>query len=118
MLIKDIKTERLIIKIPVIDDRFELTQLINDKHVIKWLSDMPFPYTLSHAEEFIERSQEKAMKGETYNFMIFKEKKNSRRNRFNRIQKKIMRTWILAGKKVLGKWLCYRSCEKHLRFWV
>ena len=55
MLIKDIKTERLIIKIPVIDDRFELTQLINDKHVIKWLSDMPFPYTLSHAEEFIER---------------------------------------------------------------
>ena len=75
MLIKDIKTERLIIKIPVIDDRFELTQLINDKHVIKWLSDMPFPYTLSHAEEFIERSQEKAMKGETYNFMIFREKK-------------------------------------------
>ncbi len=75
MLIKDIKTERLIIKIPVLDDRFELTQLINDKHVIKWLSDMPFPYTLSHAEEFIERSQEKAMKRETYNFMIFKEKK-------------------------------------------
>ena len=50
MLIKDIKTERLIIKIPEIDDRFELTQLINDKDVIKWLSDMPFPYTLSHAE--------------------------------------------------------------------
>ena len=61
MLMKEIKTERLIIKTPEIDDRFELTQLINDKDVIKWLSDMPFPYTLNHAEEFIERSQEKSI---------------------------------------------------------
>ena len=45
MLMKEIRTERLLIKTPEIDDKFELTQLINDKHVIKWLSDMPFPYT-------------------------------------------------------------------------
>ena len=75
MLIKEIRTERLIIKVPEIDDRFELTQLINDKDVIKWLSDTPFPYTLNHAEEFIERSQEKAIKQETYNFIIFLDKK-------------------------------------------
>ena len=75
MLEKEIKTERLIIKSPQIDDGVELTELINDKSVIKWLSDIPFPYTLRHAEEFIERSQEKALKNESYNFMIFQNNK-------------------------------------------
>ena len=71
MLMKEIRTERLLIKTPEIDNKFELTQLINDKDVIKWLSDIPFPYTLNHAEEFIERSQQEALKQESYNFMIF-----------------------------------------------
>ena len=71
MLMKEIRTERLLIKTPEIDDKFELTQLINDKDVIKWLSDTPFPYTLNHAEEFIERSQEETLKQESYNLMIF-----------------------------------------------
>ena len=75
MLMKEIRTERLLIKTPEIDDKFELTQLINDKDVIKWLSDTPFPYTLNHAEEFIERSQQEALKQESYNFMIFQDKK-------------------------------------------
>ena len=75
MLMKEIRTERLLIKTPEIDDKFELTQLINDKHVIKWLSEIPFPYTLSHAEEFIERSRERVLKQESYNFMIFQDKK-------------------------------------------
>ena len=71
MLMKEIRTERLLIKTPEISDKFELTQLINDKDVIKWLSDIPVPYTLNHAEEFIERSQKEALKQESYNFMIF-----------------------------------------------
>ncbi len=75
MLIKEIRTERLLIKPPEIDDRFELSLLINDEDVVKWLSDTPFPYTLSHAEEFIERSQEGALKQEVYNFMIFQNRK-------------------------------------------
>ena len=75
MLRKEIRTERLLIKSPEIDHRFELTQLINDKDVSKWLSDIPFPYTLNHAEEFIQRSREKALKHETYNFMIFQNNK-------------------------------------------
>ena len=62
MFIKEIRTERLIIKIPEIDDRFKLTQLINDKDVTKWLSDIPFPYTISHAEEFIENLFTKCLK--------------------------------------------------------
>ena len=75
MLMKEIRTERLLIKTPQIDDKFKLTQLINDKDVIKWLSEIPFPYTLSHAEEFIERSRERVLKQESYNFMIFQDKK-------------------------------------------
>ena len=75
MLMKEIRTERLLIKTPQIDDKFDLTQLINDKDVIKWLSEIPFPYTLSHAEEFIERSRERVLKQESYNFMIFQDKK-------------------------------------------
>ena len=75
MLEKEIKTERLIIKSPQMDDAVQLTELINDKSVVKWLSDIPFPYTVRHAEEFIERSQEKALKNESYNFMIFQKNK-------------------------------------------
>jgi RimJ/RimL family protein N-acetyltransferase len=75
MLMKEIRTERLLIKTPEIDDKFELTQLINDKNVIKWLSEIPFPYTIGHAEEFIERSQEEVLKQESYNFMIFQDRK-------------------------------------------
>ena len=71
MLEKEIKTERLTIKPPKMDDAVELTKLINEKSVVKWLSDIPFPYTMRHAEEFIERSQEKTLKNESYNFMIF-----------------------------------------------
>jgi len=75
MFEKEIKTERLKLKSPQMDDGVGLTELINDKSVVKWLSDIPFPYTVRHAEEFIERSQEKALKNESYNFMIFKNNK-------------------------------------------
>ena len=116
MLIKDIKTERLIIKIPVIDDRFELTQLINDKHVIKWLSDTPFPYTLSHAEEFIERSQEKAIKGETYNFMIFKEKKILGGIGLTEFKKKSCELGYWLGKKYWGNGFATEAVKSILDF--
>ena len=75
MLKKVIKTERLRIKTPKIDDQVELTQLINDYDVVQWLSTIPFPYTVRDAEDFIERSQEKALKHESYNFMIFQNNK-------------------------------------------
>ena len=75
MFEKEIKTERLKLKSPQMDDGVGLTELINDKSVVKWLSDIPFPYTVRHAEEFIERAQEKALKNESYNFMIFQNNK-------------------------------------------
>ena len=75
MLIEALKTERLIIKSPEIDDKVELTQLINDYAVVQWLSNMPFPYRLEDAEEFIERSQEKVLKQKIKTYMIFHNKK-------------------------------------------
>ena len=75
MLKEALKTERLIIKSPEIDDKVELTQLINDYAVVQWLSNMPFPYRLEDAEEFIEQSQEKVLKQEFKTYMIFHNKK-------------------------------------------
>lgn len=75
MLKEALKTERLIIKSPEIDHKVELTQLINDYAVVQWLSNMPFPYRLEDAEEFIERSQEKVLKQEFKTYMIFHNKK-------------------------------------------
>ena len=75
MLKEALKTERLVIKSPEIDDKVELTQLINDYEVVKWLSNMPFPYRLEDAELFIEQSQEKILKHEIKTYMIFHNKK-------------------------------------------
>ena len=75
MLKEALITERLVIKSPEIDDKVELTQLINDYDVVQWLSTIPFPYTARDAEDFIERSQEKILKQESYNFMIFQNNK-------------------------------------------
>ena len=74
MLKEVLKTERLVIKPPEIDDKIELTQLTNDYEVVQWLSNMPFPYQLEDAEVFIEQSQEKILKQEIKTYMIFHNK--------------------------------------------
>ena len=74
MLKEALKTERLVIKSPEIDDKVELTQLINDYDVVQWLSNMPFPYKQEDAEVFIEQSQEKILKHEIKTYMIFHNK--------------------------------------------
>ena len=79
MLKEALKTERLVIKSPEIDDKVELTQLINDYEVVQWLSNMPFPYQLEDAEVFIEQSQEKILKHEIKTYMIFHNKKKAQK---------------------------------------
>ena len=74
MLKEALKTERLVIKSPEIDDKVELTQLINDYKVVQWLSNMPFPYKLEDAVVFIAQSQEKILKQEIKTYMIFHNK--------------------------------------------
>ena len=64
MLKEVLKTDRLVIKPPMIDDKVELTQLTNDYDDVQWLSNMPFPYKPEDAEAFIEQSREKILKQE------------------------------------------------------
>ena len=116
MFIKEIRTERLIIKIPEIDDRFKLTQLINDKDVTKWLSDIPFPYTISHAEEFIERSQEEVLKQESYNFMIFQDRKMLGGIGFSEFNNKSCQVGYWLGKKYWGNGFATESLKSILGF--
>ena len=116
MLMKEIRTERLLIKTPEINDKFELTQLINDKDVIKWLSDIPFPYTLNHAEEFIERSQEEVLKQESYNFMIFQDRKMLGGIGFSEFNNKSCQVGYWLGKKYWGNGFATEAVKSILGF--
>ena len=116
MLMKEIRTERLLIKTPEIDDKFELTQLINDKDVIKWLSEIPFPYTLSHAEEFIERSRERVLKQESYNFMIFQDKKMIGGIGLSEFNNKSCQVGYWLGKKYWGNGFATEALKSILDF--
>ena len=116
MLMKEIRTERLLIKTPEIDDKFELTQLINDKDVIKWLSEIPFPYTLCHAEEFIERSRERVLKQESYNFMIFQDKKMIGGIGLSEFNNKSCQVGYWLGKKYWGNGFATEALKSILDF--
>ena len=116
MLMKEIRTERLLIKTPEIDDKFELTQLINDKDVIKWLSEIPFPYTLCHAEEFIERSRERVLKQESYNFMIFQDKKMIGGVGLSEFNNKSCQVGYWLGKKYWGNGFATEALKSILDF--
>ena len=116
MLMKEIRTERLLIKTPEIDDKFELTQLINDKDVIKWLSEIPFPYTLNHAEEFIERSRERVLKQESYNFMIFQDKKMIGGVGLSGFNNKSCQVGYWLGKKYWGNGFATEALKSILDF--
>ena len=116
MLMKEIRTERLLIKTPEIDDKFELTQLINDKDVIKWLSEIPFPYTLCHAEEFIKRSRERVLKQESYNFMIFQDKKMIGGAGLSEFNNKSCQVGYWLGKKYWGNGFATEALKSILDF--
>ena len=116
MLMKEIRTERLLIKTPEIGDKFELTQLINNKDVIKWLSEIPFPYTLCHAEEFIERSRERVLKQESYNFMIFQDKKMIGGIGLSEFNNKSCQVGYWLGKKYWGNGFATEALKSILDF--
>jgi len=103
MLKEALKTERLVIKSPEIDDKVELTQLINDYDVVQWLSNMPFPYKPEDAEAFIERSQEKILKQEIKTYLIFHNKKMLGGIELRDFNKHSCELGYWLGKKYWGK---------------
>tara|TARA_B100001013_G_scaffold342647_1_gene268936 strand:- start:2561 stop:3130 length:570 start_codon:yes stop_codon:yes gene_type:complete len=55
----EIKTDRLILKKPKNKDEDLLISQIGNWDVAKWLSNVPYPYTNSHATEWFERTKSK-----------------------------------------------------------
>ena len=52
---QQITTNRLVLRPPVPDDAEAIQRAVNDKEVARWLSQVPHPYTLEHAQDFIAR---------------------------------------------------------------
>ena len=52
-MIIEIKTKRLIIKKPQISDKQKLMFELNNWEVVKWLANVPFPYSGKDADEWI-----------------------------------------------------------------
>ncbi|ODT68887.1 MAG: hypothetical protein ABS75_19070 [Pelagibacterium sp. SCN 63-23] len=50
----DLKTERLTLTRPVMDHAPAIARLANNKQVHRWMSRLPFPYSLEDARQFIE----------------------------------------------------------------
>ena len=54
----ELRTKRLVLRLPRSDDRFALAELLNDYDVVKWLSNVPYPYEVSDAEEWVQTVNE------------------------------------------------------------
>jgi len=50
----ELTTKRLLLRLPQAADKHTLVEHLNDFDVVKWLSNIPFPYTESDAAEWIE----------------------------------------------------------------
>ena len=66
-----IKTERLIIKSPELEDVDTMVALVNNWEITKWLSNVPYPYLQSDGIGFIKRSKQKHETGSSYNYLVF-----------------------------------------------
>jgi len=67
-----LKTQRLILKLPTLEISKDLQILANDKEVTKNLSQLPCPYRLDDAKDFINRCDERFFKEDgEQNFGIF-----------------------------------------------
>jgi len=50
----ELRTQRLVLKPPTAEDKQAIVECIGDFEVARWLSNVPHPYTLSDAEEWID----------------------------------------------------------------
>ena len=51
----ELTTERLVLKTPQAQDKWALVEHLNNYEVTKWLSNVPYPYSVSDAEDWIQR---------------------------------------------------------------
>ena len=66
----EVQTQRLKLREPDEKDASELTRLIGDWEVSKWLARVPYPYALDDARVFIENVRATASSGYGANFFV------------------------------------------------
>ncbi|MDD5463752.1 MAG: GNAT family protein [Candidatus Moranbacteria bacterium] len=67
---KIIKTKRFILRPMVLKDAKDIARNINNWNVIKNLSQLPFPYELKHAKQFIGRKEKEMKKEKPENYLM------------------------------------------------
>jgi len=65
---KEIKTKRLVLRKPDNSNKQDLINQIGNINVSQWLSNVPFPYTMEHADQWLKTITQRAHK---YNYSIF-----------------------------------------------
>ena len=67
---REVQTQRLRLRTPNAKDAGELTRLLGDWEVVKWLARVPHPYRLADANEFIKTVRAKASSDCESNFTV------------------------------------------------
>ena len=65
-----IATPRLVLRRHRPEDAPAIARLINDWEVVRWLADVPFPYTEKDAADWIEQTAENWADGSDYQFVV------------------------------------------------
>ncbi len=65
-----LETERLRLRHHRPSDAPAIATLLDDWAVVRWLSEVPFPYTAADAEEWIEQSRRARIAGRDYQFVV------------------------------------------------
>ena len=65
-----IRTPRLTLRAPELNDTSAITRAINDWEIVRWLSRVPYPYRARDAVEFVEKSKFDGEEGNAFRFVI------------------------------------------------
>jgi ribosomal-protein-alanine N-acetyltransferase len=68
--IEVLETPRLILRPYTLDDAQRLTDLLQDPEIHRWTANIPFPYTLDHAREFLTRCEADNASGASFVWAI------------------------------------------------
>lgn len=65
-----LETERLVLRRHVKGDSVAIAELVNNWNVVRWLSQVPHPYTLKDAEDWIRQTENAWMAGRDYQLVM------------------------------------------------
>lgn len=72
MSCNELESERLLLRNPRAEDAFAIVPLASDWDVAKNLGTMPHPYTLEHAQTYLEKAKAGRAEGTNFNYSILR----------------------------------------------